>query len=131
MKYIIITIVAVLGLSGLLFIAKGKDNKPVTPTLSIQTIQKEVANGGQLVDVRTLEEFAAGHIEGAVNIPLQDIEQGKMPSASKSKTVYVYCRSGNRSAQAKTLLQGVGYQTIIDLGSMANVESLGGKVIKS
>ena len=69
-----------------------------------------------LVDVRTLEEFTAGHIAGAVNVDWEDDEfledfQGIVPA---SRPVALYCRSGRRSAEAASVLQGKGY-TVSDL----------------
>jgi rhodanese-related sulfurtransferase len=131
-KTIIISLIAIISLGGFFLIPqKGDSQSSVTaPKLSMQKIQNDVASGAELLDVRTAEEYAAGHINGARNLPLQNIQAGQMPNATKDKTVYVYCRSGNRSAQAKTILEKSGY-TVVDLGAMTAVESLGGKVVKS
>lgn len=99
-----------------------------TPTHFSQ-IQAAIASGAQLLDVRTPEEYAAGHIEGATNFSLQDIQAGKRPSGSKSQAIYVYCHSGNRAGQAAAILQNAGYSNVIDLGAIAHVESIGGKVV--
>mgnify|MGYP003610801277 CR=1 FL=1 len=128
MKYIIITIVAVLGLGGLFFLTQNKDTTTTAPALTFQTVQADVASGGQLIDVRTPEEFASGHIDGAINLSLQEIEAGKLPTAAKDRAVYVYCRSGNRSAQAVTILKQAGYANVIDLGAMSAVQAIGGTV---
>ena len=128
MKYIIITIVAIFGLGGLFFLTQKKDTTTTAPALTFQTVQTDISNGGQLLDVRTPEEFTNGHIEGAINLSLQEIEAGKLPTAAKDKTVYVYCRSGNRSAQATTVLKQAGYINVIDLGAMSAVQAIGGAV---
>jgi len=94
-------------------------------------IQQAVADGGRLLDVRTPEEYAAGHIEEATNFPLQDLQAGTMPGTDKKQTIFVYCHSGNRSGQATTILKNAGYTNIVDLGAMTHVQSLGGKVVKS
>ena len=70
-----------------------------------------------LVDVRTPEEFASGHIAGAVNIPL-DALQNRLGEVSSDQPVVVYCRSGNRSAQAAQILERAGYNSIYDLGGI-------------
>ena len=77
--------------------------------------RSRVAAGAFLLDVRTPEEFTAGHIEGATNIPLDQLggRLGDVPSGA----VVVYCRSGNRSGQAATLLCDAGYD-VYDLGPM-------------
>lgn len=71
----------------------------------------------QLIDVRTPEEFAGGHIAGAVNIPLQELSQ-RLGEISTEQPVVLYCRSGNRSAQAAQLLAKAGYPQIYDLGGI-------------
>lgn len=136
MKLVVIGVaaVAVLGFGGAYIASQGKNESTAQPVssapakLTFATIQQDVANGGQLVDVRTVEEFTTSHIDGAVNVTLQDIEQGKMPEISKDKPLYVYCRSGNRSGQATVILKNAGYQNVVDLGAMTSVESLGGTI---
>ena len=91
------------------------------------TIQADMNKGALLVDVRTPEEFAAGHIEQAVNVPLDKILAGTNLSDDKSTTQYVYCRSGNRSAQAKAALQAAGYTNVVDLGGMNEVVAMGAR----
>lgn len=76
----------------------------------------------QLLDVRTPEEFAEGHIAGAQNINVQD--SGFLSKATRSidkeRPVYIYCRSGKRSMTAATLLSEKGYRTInLDGGILA------------
>ena len=98
--------------------------------LEMSRIQQEMQAGAQLIDVRTAEEFAAGHIQDAVLLPLQDIEAGTLPNISKEQALYVYCRSGNRSAEAVAILQQSGYTNVIDLGGMDDVVALGGTVVQ-
>jgi rhodanese-related sulfurtransferase len=71
----------------------------------------------QIIDVRTPEEFAEGTIEGSVNIDfLADGFLEKMnEQLDKEETIYIYCRSGGRSAKAATLLIEAGYSNIIEL----------------
>jgi len=72
-----------------------------------------------LVDVRTLEEFAAGHIEGAILLPLASISAQASTVIPDKKAIYIiYCRSGNRSAQAVDLLVEMGYETLYDMGGI-------------
>ena len=128
-KYLIITPVILLGIGGIIFISQIKSSDSPTTVMSIQTITKDVVNGGQLVDVRTAKEYAVSHIEKAINLPLQDIQSNKFPAVSKDKPIYLYCRTGNRSSQATKLLKSAGFTNIIDLGGMSDVQSLGGIVI--
>lgn len=95
---------------------------------SFETVKTDLNSGAQLIDVRTPEEYAGGHFENAILHSLQDIESGKMPDVAKDTKIYVYCRSGNRSSQAKVLLEKAGYTNIIDLGGLEDVKKLGAKL---
>lgn len=78
-----------------------------------------VAEGALLLDVRTPEEFASGHIEGAVNIPVQELEGRMAELEPKDRAIVVYCRSGARSSQAESMLEGAGYGKVHNLGPMS------------
>lgn len=108
--------------------SKDTSSSPSAQKHTIQSIQADVANGGQFIDVRTPDEYTSGHITGAINLPLQVIQTGALPTVAKDKPVYVYCQSGNRSSQATQILKKAGFTNIIDLGAMSNVQKLGGKV---
>lgn len=77
-----------------------------------------VEQGALLLDVRTAEEYGAGHLAGAVNIPVQQLAERLSEVGTRERPVVVYCRSGGRSAQAASLLQRAGYQ-VCDLGPMS------------
>lgn len=72
-----------------------------------------------ILDVRRADEFADGHIPGAINIANEDIKDTE-PAELKDKkqTIYVYCRSGNRSKQASAKLAAMGYTNIIEFGGI-------------
>lgn len=70
-----------------------------------------------VIDVRTQEEYAQGHIPNAKLVPLDQIEQ-ITDVAQKEDTVLVYCRSGNRSAQAAQYLIQAGYESVYDFGGI-------------
>lgn len=70
----------------------------------------------QLVDVRTPEEFEAGHIETAINYNVNGADFDKeVAGLDKSKPVLLYCKMGGRSARAAKKLQEMGFSTIYDL----------------
>ena len=72
-----------------------------------------------IVDVRRADEFAEGHIPGAINIANEDIvssEPAELPD--KDQVIYVYCRSGNRSKQAAAKLAAMGYTNIVEFGGI-------------
>ncbi|MBT8252947.1 MAG: rhodanese-like domain-containing protein [Flavobacteriaceae bacterium] len=92
----------------------------ITPTIEVldKPAFKDAIKSGkvQLVDVRTPEEFAGGHIEKATNIDfLADDFSEAILEVNKDKPVYIYCRSGNRSGQAAQIMQKLGFKTIYDL----------------
>jgi phage shock protein E len=78
-----------------------------------------VESGARLIDVRTAEEFSAGHIEGAVNIPVQELPARIGELGAKNDPIVVYCRSGARSGSAKRMLESAGYTKVFDLGPMS------------
>ena len=76
-------------------------------------------SGYILLDVRRTDEFEEGHIPGAINIPNESIgteEIAELPD--KNQTIYVYCRSGNRSKQASQKLVDLGYTNVIEFGGI-------------
>ena len=91
--------------------------KPEIKVLEPAEYKKEISQESiQFIDVRTPEEFEAGSIEGAKNIDfLADDFLKKMEVLDKNGPVYIYCRSGNRSAKAAAQLTEMGFQQVIDL----------------
>lgn len=61
-------------------------------------------------------------------MPLHEIEAGRLPEVSKDTKLYVYCRSGSRSFQAKQLLDDAGFTNVVDLGGLRDVQMMGGKL---
>lgn len=69
-----------------------------------------VSQGAMIVDVRTPGEFRSGHIQGAVNIPLDTIKGRVAELKKKNKPVITCCRSGSRSGMAKSILSSAGVE---------------------
>jgi len=70
----------------------------------------------QLVDVRTKEEFQAGHINNASNMDIKDVSfKSNASKLKKNKPVLVYCRSGKRSTDAAEVLKELGFKKIVSL----------------
>lgn len=79
-----------------------------------------LANADVLIDVRSAEEYAAGHLLPAILLPVQNIaEQINTIVPDKNETIYLYCRSGARAENARQQLQQQGYTHIINLGGFA------------
>jgi phage shock protein E len=85
-------------------------------------IKAMVEDGALLLDVRTAGEFNSGHAEGAVNIPLQDLNNHIADIKAKGKPVVAYCRSGNRSGMAAQLLQRHKIEAV-NAGSLGQVNA--------
>lgn len=100
----------------------------IRQTKQFAAVTDDLARGAQLIDVRTPGEFQDGHVQQAVNWPLDRLQSGVMPNVDKNTTVYVYCRSGNRSAEAKRLLEAAGFTRVKDLGGIADVERMGARL---
>lgn len=111
-KPAIVALAAVLGLGGAL------GAQTITPAKAKALLETD--KSAVLLDVRTLQEFADGHISGAVLLPYTDIDAASAAKAipAKDTVVVVYCRSGRRSAIAATSLRNLGYKTVWDLGGI-------------
>ena len=79
-----------------------------------------IEQGAFLVDVRTPSEFASGHIKGSVNIPLDKIPS-QLSLLKGKKQIVVFCQSGARSSQAKSILERNGITGVTNAGSWKQV----------
>jgi rhodanese-related sulfurtransferase len=79
-----------------------------------------IEQGAFLVDVRTPGEFAGGHVKGSVNIPLNTIPT-QLSKFKNKKNIIVFCLSGGRSSQAKSLLEQNGFTNVINGGTWNHV----------
>jgi rhodanese-related sulfurtransferase len=83
-----------------------------------------------LIDVRTPEEFAAGHLEGAVNIDAEDPSFADRIAELPTDGAYVvYCRSGRRSALAATAMREAGFTDVSDIGGILVLQAAGFPVV--
>lgn len=96
---------------------QSETQEPIIKVLSKESFKAAISgNTVQLIDVRTPEEYIDGHIEGALNINVQDQKFAEQISKlDKTKTVYIYCRSGSRSQMAASQMKTLGFKSIIDL----------------
>lgn len=119
MKYIsmvLILALQVLGCSG-----SGVDEETVLSDLdTFAGLSKALDEEREFVlyDVRTPEEYTAGHIPGALNIS-HDIIADTIPVEDKNAVIVLYCRSGNRSGIARRALEALGYKNIVDFGGVS------------
>lgn len=97
------------------------EEKTMYTSIDMETAKEIFATAGDyiILDVRRVDEFAAGHIPGAINVAnesIVDSEPVELPN--KDQLIYVYCRSGNRSKQASSKLVQMGYTNIIEFGGI-------------
>ena len=76
-------------------------------------------SGYIILDVRRPDEFAAGHIPNAINVPNESIGTAEIPELpDKNQLIMVYCRSGRRSKEASEKLIKLGYTNIVEFGGI-------------
>ena len=85
---------------------------------SIDTYAARRAADTVLVDVRTAQEYRAGHLPQSVNVPLDRMEMVRQAAPDLDAPVYVYCRSGARSAQACAAMERMGYTKVQNIGGI-------------
>lgn len=115
MKYLVMMLV-VIGIA-MSFMSRG-DSKSL---VSYEELQQKLNDKAPIVllDVRTQEEFANGHIPGVMLLPYDEIDQkAAQLLPEKEKEIIIYCRSGRRSAIAKDSLEALGYTNVKDFGGM-------------
>ena len=85
--------------------------------LSYKELKKFIKNKEiYLIDVRSGQEYEEGHLEGALNIPLYNIEKDiEKNIKNKDDTIILYCSSGSRSKKAKEILEKLGYGEVYNL----------------
>ena len=97
----------------LLPVVQGATASGISPTEAVQCMNREK---GLVIDVCSAEEFAASHINGAVNVPLDQLE-AKLPSVAKNKSIplILVCAAGARSKRAQAMAQKLGYEKVHSL----------------
>ena len=116
-KKILPLIMAALFLSGCTGGTENAGYRQITMNEAVEMMERE--SGYIILDVRTAEEFAAGHIPGAVNGPNESIGSEVVEELpDKEQLILVYCRSGNRSKQASEKLVALGYSNIVEFGGI-------------
>ena len=115
MKYIVV--IGSLLLAGWWFL--GQQRSQQNNDLNIRSFLNK---NPKIVDVRTAQEFATGHVAGAVNIPVSEIGHRLTEFGNKSQPIGVYCRSGQRSERARIELAKAGFTEVMNLGGLQAVQ---------
>lgn len=87
-----------------------------------------IARGAVVIDVRTAEEYASGHLSRATNIPVQELpgrvtEIERLVGGDRTRPIVVYCAFGSRAAKAKTQLEAAGYSHVVNGGGFDDLRS--------
>lgn len=100
----------------LVLLSACQQTKSEVTTLDITKFDPDTAKKGILIDVRTPEEYAEGHLPNAINIDVEDDSFAEqMDEIKKSKNVYLYCKTGKRSARAVVIADTLGFKNIYNL----------------
>ena len=111
-------------LSALMFTGCAATNNSQTNTYRSITMDEAVdmmakETGYIILDVRRPDEYAAGHIPNAINVPNESIGTDEIPELpNKDQLIMVYCRSGRRSKEASEKLVKLGYTNIVEFGGI-------------
>ena len=100
------------------FLIISQENNQVYEVLSYDDFKNQISNNKVLLfDVRTMEEYNNGHLKGSVNIDFYEEELFNkfFKKVEKSKPIYIYCRSGNRSKKSSEKLNELGFVKVYDL----------------
>ena len=91
-------------------------------TISPEEAKKQIDSGKKIIllDVRTPEEYAQGHIAKSVLLPVDRIDEAQSVIKDKNAVIFVYCRSGRRSRIAAEKLIEAGYKNVFDLGGISS-----------
>lgn len=133
MKRIFIISCVIIAIVAIILVANQKNNTNESAKDEGSSLISEhiKSANGQLIDVREPDEYKESHADGAINIPLSEIEKGNYQEIESTRPIYVYCRSGRRSALAKIALEKAGYENIVDIGGIDRWQNDGNKVCSS
>ena len=119
MKKLIPILLSALMFTGCAGISNHQPNTYRQITVDEAVAMMEIERGYIILDVRRPDEFAAGHIPGAINVPNETIGTAEIPELpDKDQLIMVYCRSGRRSKEAAGKLAKLGYTNIVEFGGI-------------
>ncbi|MEM1116783.1 MAG: rhodanese-like domain-containing protein [Bacteroidota bacterium] len=96
-----------------------------------ETAVSAIAAGAPVIDVRTDDEFASGHVAGARHVNVFDPDfEAKVDDLDRDQTVYVYCASGTRSGRAASVLEGMGFERVVNAGGLSDLQRAGAEVVR-
>ncbi len=131
MRRLIILLGLLLGTTALVAGCSSSSSSSVQNVSAPEFLTAAAVPGTVVVDVRTPGEYAAGHVEGAVNIDVESADFGAQIAALPTDTTYaVYCRSGRRSAAATDQMAEAGFTSLVNLqGGVADLQGAGAPIV--
>lgn len=113
-KFLAASLIAVFAMSSLAACSSSEPSEPI-----------DASSVAAIIDVRTPDEFASGHLEGALNFDIQGSEfASQIDTLDKAADYLIYCRSGNRAGQALSYMQENGFTgTLTNAGSVADASA--------
>jgi phage shock protein E len=84
-------------------------------------VHAKIKAGAMVVDVRTPAEFASGAYQGAINIPLDQVEKRLADFGDRKRPIVLYCRSGHRAGLAKAILESNGFSDVTNGGGLKDM----------
>lgn len=96
-----------------------------------ETVVEAIESGATVIDVRSDGEWAGGHIEGALHVPVgaEDFRE-QVDGLDREEPVYVYCASGVRSGRAAAVMEDMGFEQVINAGGMSRLQAAGAPVTR-
>lgn len=128
----LLALISLIGLAALLSGCSTTTAAPAVTTVPPADFVTAMAQPGTVIlDVRSPAEFAAGHVEGAVNIDVESGDFGtRIETLPKDSTYAVYCRSGRRSTLATDQMSKAGFSSLVNLdGGIADLQSAGAPIV--
>ena len=118
MKRFIPVLLSTISLTGCVGAPSGENSyRQISMDEAVEFMEEK--SGYIILDVRRPDEFAAGHIPNAINVPLETIGNSEIPELpNKDQLILVYCRSGRRSKEAAEKLVALGYTNIVEFGGI-------------
>ena len=119
MKKLIPILLSALMFTGCAGVGNQANNTYRSITMDAAMTMMAQESGYIILDVRRPDEFAAGHIPNAINVPNETIDTAEIPELpDKDQLIMVYCRSGRRSKEASEKLVKLGYTNIVEFGGI-------------
>lgn len=131
-RTLLVLVATLIGVTALLSGCSSSDAAAAVRTVPADEFVTAMAQPGTvIVDVRTPDEFAAGHVEGAVNIAVESGDfASRIAQLPTDGTYAVYCRSGRRSTIATDQMADAGFTTLVNLdGGIADLQAAGAPIV--